>query len=193
VGNSMGANILANFLGEDGANASFIKAACCVQPSMRMWICEENIRVRLFGFYNYALGGNLNSKVTRLMPHLKDHFLTEFDLDLIELMKTTNTILDFDHIVTAKAFGYGDRKTYYDKASPIHRMPNIKTPTMFLMAKDDVIMGAASIDYETCMANPNILLAVTEHGGHLGWFESAYSSKQWFVQPVFEFLSAHLN
>jgi len=48
---------------------------------------------------------------------------------------------------------------------------------MFLMAKDDVIMGEKSIDYETCIANPNILLAVTENGGHLGYFESVYSTK----------------
>lgn len=92
-------------------------------------------------------------------------------------MKTTKTILDFDEIITSKAFGYGDRKTYYDKASPVHRIPKIQVPTMFLMAKDDVIMGEKSIDYETCIANPNILLAVTENGGHLGYFESVYSTK----------------
>jgi len=50
---------------------------------MRMWICEENIKARMYGFYNYALGNNLNIKMERCMPHLKDHFLNEFDLDLI--------------------------------------------------------------------------------------------------------------
>lgn len=173
----MGANILSNLLGEDKEKGvEYIKAACCVQPSMRMWICEKNIRDRLYGFYNRVLGNNLKRKVNLHMENLHEHFLSEHELDMVELMKTTHTILDFDELITSKTFGFGDRKNYYNLASPMHRIPHIHTPTMFLMAKDDVIMGAESIDYETCMANPKVLLAVTELGGHLGYFESIFSS-----------------
>lgn len=91
--------------------------------------------------------------------------------------------------MTSKAFGYGDIKTYYDKASCVHWIPNIKTPTFFLMAKDDPIIGEKAIDMDTCKANPYVLLGVTEKGGHLGYFHSVISTKQWFTEPIFEFLS----
>ena len=61
---------------------------------------------------------------------------------------------------------------------------------MFLHALDDPIIVGRSIDYETCMKNENILVATTQHGGHLGYFESLFSTKQWFTQPVYGFLNA---
>jgi hypothetical protein len=33
------------------------------------------------------------------------------------------------------------------------------------------------------------LLGVTNQGGHLGFFESITTYKQWFTEPVFEFLN----
>ena len=59
---------------------------------------------------------------------------------------------------------------------------------MFLMAKDDPIIGEKAIAREVCENNPYVLLGVTNKGGHLGYFESMLSSRQWFTEPVFEFL-----
>jgi predicted alpha/beta-fold hydrolase len=36
IGNSMGAGMSANYLGLEG-DKCIVKAACCVQPAMRMW------------------------------------------------------------------------------------------------------------------------------------------------------------
>jgi len=60
VGFSLGANILGNYLGEEGKSNSRIlknlKAACCIQPPFKMWECGKNIKIRLFGIYNKVLG-----------------------------------------------------------------------------------------------------------------------------------------
>lgn len=56
-------------------------------------------------------------------------------------------------------------------------MPNIRIPTLLLMAKDDPIIGEEAICYEFVNRNPNLLLGVTNRGGHLGYFESFFSSK----------------
>ena len=45
------------------------------------------------------------------------------------------------------------------------------------MSKDDPIIGENAIDYDTCSKNPYVLLGVTHHGGHLGYYESAFSTK----------------
>jgi len=58
----------------------------------------------------------------------------------------------------------------------MQRIPMIKTPTMFLMCKDDPIAGKETIDYDICQKNPQILLAVTENGGHMGCFGSIFSA-----------------
>ena len=55
VGNSMGANIVANYVGEEGPNC-FLKAAVCVQAPMKMWECGTHVQDKHYGFYNYVLG-----------------------------------------------------------------------------------------------------------------------------------------
>ena len=44
------------------------------------------------------------------------------------------------------------------------------------MSKDDPIIGHDTIDYDVCISNQNILLGLTDNGGHLGYYESIFSS-----------------
>lgn len=71
----MGANIVANYLGEEGSK-SFVKAAVCVQPPLCMISSHQNIQVSLRGFYNKALGQGIKRKfepyVELLEPTFKD-------------------------------------------------------------------------------------------------------------------------
>ena len=172
----MGANIVANYLGEEGPNC-FLKAACCVQAPMKMWECGENIEKRLFGFYNYALGKNLKNKLELLSPNIRETYLVNHGIDVGEALRKSRHLIDIDTHMTSVAFGYGTIKNYYDKASCTHRIPLIKTPTFFLMARDDPIIGELSIDREACEKNPYCLLGTTLGGGHLGYFESVTSSR----------------
>jgi predicted alpha/beta-fold hydrolase len=41
---------------------------------------------------------------------------------------------------------------------------------MILMAKDDPIIGDKAIETSVCVANPYLLLGITELGGHIGYF-----------------------
>ena len=43
---------------------------------------------------------------------------------------------------------------------------------MFLFTKDDPIIGAEAIAYEECYKNPNVLLGVTNIGGHTAYHEN---------------------
>ena len=148
---------------------------------MKMWECGENIETRLFGFYNYILGKNLKAKLEKWAPNIREAYLSAHGIDLHETLPRMRHLIDIDAHMTSKTFGYGDIKTYYDKASCIHRIPLIKTPTFFLMSADDPIIGSKAICRATCENNPYVLLGVTEAGGHLGYFESVFSTKQWFV------------
>ncbi|TNV77592.1 hypothetical protein FGO68_gene4857 [Halteria grandinella] len=189
VGNSMGANLTANFLGKEGGK-SFIRAAVCVQPPLKMWECGKNLEHRNMGFYNYVLGNNLKRKINLFAPKIHQHYKDNHGIDVHQVLSQCRHLIDIDTHMTAKSFGYGNIENYYDKASCIHRIPHIKTPLFIMMARDDPIIGENAIDHETCKENPYILLGVTDQGGHIGYFESMFHTRQWHTQPVFEFLKS---
>ena len=174
VGCSMGANILANLLGFESENC-FIDAACVVQAPMKKWMLKDPIRNSMFGFYNYAMGRNLNKIMLRHEPVLKEHFKS-INIDIRDTVtRNPPSIITFDDVFTAPAFGYEGVDDYYQKASCYHRMPAIRVPTLFLNAKDDPVCAEVCIAYDRFQENPNIVLGVTEHGGHLGYHESLFS------------------
>ncbi|CDW89740.1 embryogenesis-associated protein emb8-like [Stylonychia lemnae] len=187
VGNSLGANLLANYLGEEGQQCP-VKAACCVQPPMKIWVFSQTIRNTLYGFYDKVVAANLKKKFKHFAPGLRDRYKNELGIDIDQAIKDVKSSLDLD-FTTAKAFGYESPEDYQHKASCIEKIPAIKTPTFIIMSKDDPLVGGEDcIDYEVCKKNPYVLLGVTHDGGHLGFFSSILSTKQWHVKPAFDFL-----
>lgn len=85
------------------------------------------------------------------------------------------SILFFNDTFTGPAFGYKNRQEYYEKTSCSLRIPNIKTPTLFMNSLDDPIVGADAIDYELFKSNPNTVLATNKFGGHLGYHQTIFS------------------
>eukprot|EP00347_Sterkiella_histriomuscorum_P023246 403335394 len=187
IGSSMGANIVANYLGEDSSKCS-MTAAVCIQPPMKIWIFSDNIQHQLYGLYDKAIAANLKMKFRHFSPALKQRYQDEFQIDLDKEIENVKSSIDLDK-VTAKVFGYTSCSDYQQRASCIHKLPMIKTPTFIMMSKDDPLLGGEqSIDYEVCQKNPYLLLGVTQNGGHLGYFENVLSTDQWHVKPVFDYL-----
>lgn len=113
IGNSLGANIVANYLGEEGSEC-FIKAAVCVQPPMKMWETAVNIERRLFGFYNWALGKNYKNKMLKWGPSISEAYKVTHGIDIHDILRKSRHMIDIDTHMTSKVFGYGDIKTYHD-------------------------------------------------------------------------------
>ena len=81
----------------------------------------------------------------------------------------------YDTMVTIKMFGYKSREEYYDKSSSCWSIPFIKTPTLFMAALDDPLIGKTGIDFKAISLNENTVLATTDVGGHLGFHQSAWT------------------
>ena len=58
---------------------------------------------------------------------------------------------------------------YYAGSSSAKRIPSITIPLLCIQAANDPIAPADAIPYEAIRSNPNVTLAVTPTGGHLGW------------------------
>ena len=145
----------------------------------------------MYGAYDYFLGRSLNEVITRHEPVLREHFKNELDLDIKQiLLDNPASILAFDDKLTAPTWGFADRADYYYKASCVHRIPEIKVPTLFMNALDDPVVSRNCIDFEVFKQNENTVLATTMHGGHLGYHESMFSLQQWFMNPVLDFFDA---
>lgn len=110
----MGANILANALGEEGDNC-FFDAACVVQAPMKLWLNCDPIRNNCFGFYNHYLGQCLVDLYSRQRPMLKEMYKEKLKIDLDDEFANTKgqTIMWFDDKMLPPQFGFKDRTDYY--------------------------------------------------------------------------------
>lgn len=63
-------------------------------------------------------------------------------------------------------------------------------PVLAISAQDDPIVCSRGIPFSAVDDNPNLVFAVTKHGGHLGWFEGFFRPRRWVAKPVVEFLRA---
>lgn len=65
-------------------------------------------------------------------------------MDLAHIARST-TIEDLDERVVCKLFGYATAEEYYTAGSSMQYIPDINTPSLFLIAQDDPFLGKLPI------------------------------------------------
>ena len=153
IGVSMGANILANYLGIH-ADDHFLSGAVCIQAGIKKWEGVEFFRTSLNSTYNKAMGKKQFKYLSENLDLLAPFFREEFDIDLAhELQTRSKTYIDYHELMTVPFHGYKDGFDYVKKAAPYFRIPMIKTPTMFMNSKNDPFIGEKVIDYDVFKQN----------------------------------------
>lgn len=94
-----------------------------------------------------------------------------------------------DDLLTSRLGGYKNREEYHNQGACCHKIPDIKTPTLFLNALDDPLIPPLAVDFASIKANPNCVLATTRFGGHMGYFENCLTESQWWANPILDFLN----
>ncbi|KAF0741326.1 hypothetical protein Ae201684_003438 [Aphanomyces euteiches] len=192
VGFSLGSNIMVKYIGEEGEKCQLTAAVSVGNPYD--FLC--NSRNMNFSFvhnliYNGPLATNLkNLFFVRSNAH--EHFSNHPEIDL-EAIKASVRVSDFDEHLTRRAFGYASTSDYYRDASSNQYLKHIKIPLLLLTAKDDPICIHMATPYDDVAANPNIILAVTDTGGHLGFFSGNSFLKapdMWSSNVMVEFCNA---
>ena len=116
-----------------------------------------------------------------------------------ELCRTASSIRELDEGVTRRQYGYDSVDAYYAAASSDQRLPQIRTPLLLLNAYDDPIVPGLSLEraIAAARANPDIVFALTSHGGHLGWCErgekAPWGGPAWVERVACGFLEAALQ
>jgi predicted alpha/beta-fold hydrolase len=190
VGWSLGANILTNFLGEEGKSAKVSGAVAMCNP-FDLNACDDALQEGFFGtVYSRSMAGNMR-KLFAPHAHLFAG-LPNYDRRLVE---SARTVRDFDEAVTRVTFGFPSVDAYYDASSSRRLIGNVKVPLLVVQAKDDPIAVRSAVPRDVIRnvgPDANVILVETESGGHLGWSagEEAPFGAPWPDVGAMQFLEA---
>ena len=175
-GISLGANMALKYVGEERKVPKEIKAVIAVSsPCDLKGSCDE-----LQSLKNKAYA-------IRFLDHLKQKLkpkLEQFpDKITIDEYKSIKTLIDFDDVYTSKAHGFKDAFEYYEKASSLQFLPNIKVPTLIINALNDSFLSPECYPIKEAKNNPNLFVEIPKYGGHVGFIQKGefyYNEKRAF-------------
>ncbi|KAF3922659.1 hypothetical protein ABW21_db0202325 [Orbilia brochopaga] len=182
LGFSLGANILANYLGEEGASCP-LHAAVLVSSPHNIDACAKIMFMTFTGRqYSKHMAGSLKRLFERHYSMMSTNPAINPDL-----VRSSVYLYDYDHHCTAKAFGFRTAGEYYRASTSVDRLIDVKVPTLIINAEEDPISLQEAFPRLEAEANPYLCFVTTSIGGHLGWFE--WGGGRWFPKPIMGFLS----
>ncbi|XP_062207606.1 uncharacterized protein LOC133909265 isoform X2 [Phragmites australis] len=181
VGTSIGANILVKYLGEEGENTPLAGAASICSP-WDLVVCDRFISRKLVQrCYDIALAIGLKGYAKLHQPVLAR-------LANWEGIKKSRSIREFDHHATCIVAKFETVDSYYRRCSSASYVGNVSVPLLCISALDDPLCTREAIPWDECRANKNIVLATTQNGGHLAFFQGLTARRLWWVGAVSEFI-----
>ncbi|EUC45259.1 hypothetical protein COCMIDRAFT_5560 [Bipolaris oryzae ATCC 44560] len=178
IGFSIGANILVNYLGEEGERCGIRAAVVCSNP-WNLEVVVNALRRSWMGLniYSHALGNGMK----QIFQQHAQMVLRNSRIAAAAVEKIRYSF-DFDIAVQLPMWGYPTTGTYYRDASSVDAVLAVKVPLFALNAEDDPISHHEALPFEEFRNNPYTVLCTTSSGGHLGWYES--EEQRWFAKPV---------
>ncbi|KAI0205420.1 carboxylesterase-like protein [Astrocystis sublimbata] len=183
LGFSLGANILTNYIGEEGEDCQF-KAAVVVSNPWNLDIGNKAMKSTWIGheIYLKTLGSSLRTLVNNNKAEIEKYG----NVSISELDKV-KYVYEFDRAYQCNTWGYPTEDAYYRDASSVDALLNVRIPLLALNAVDDPIASFMGLPYSEAAKNPYTILCTTSLGGHIGWFE--IGGGRWHAKPVYNFLS----
>lgn len=177
-GVSLGGNMLARYMGEQGDDAGCECAVVISAPVDLTTSAKAMHRFVAKRVYTPYL----------LKPLLAKAFGKIDDPELTMALKNIKTIDQFDELYTAPRHGYGTGANYYVQASALPVLKNIKKPTLIITAKDDPFLGIIA---DSSDISDNVRLLYSEHGGHVGFVRAKGKNTDidWLPTTTFKFFN----
>ncbi|RMZ83637.1 hypothetical protein DV738_g1054, partial [Chaetothyriales sp. CBS 135597] len=180
IGFSLGANIITNYVGEEGADCPLLAAVALSNP----WNLEVGSlalrRTWIHSMYHKTLAQNM----TKVFVHHFDQLSNNPNLDLDKIL-TAKDLCEFDRYVQCPTWGYPTEGAYYRDASSVDALLGIRIPFLGISAEDDPVASVEALPYEEAQVTPYVVLCTTNLGGHLGWFE--IGGGRWFSTAIANF------
>ncbi|KAJ5545429.1 hypothetical protein N7461_007733 [Penicillium sp. DV-2018c] len=183
IGFSLGANILTNYLGEEGDACELKAAVICASPwnldvsstvLQSTWIGKE--------VYSRTMGTSMKKLFEAHVGQVSKNPRID-----VEEIRSITYLHEFDRALQCPAWGYPTEGAYYRDATSTDSMLAIRIPFLSIQAEDDPIACWQGLPYQEMTQTPYGVMLTTSWGGHLGWFE--LGGGRWFAKPVTNFLN----
>lgn len=160
---------------------SVSSAFCCLTAGIQL-------QYQTFGLYD----SYIKSRIAE--PFLEKRYkcqTPENNFMLSSEALSSTSLYHFDGLVRAKTAGYKSAAELYTNISCARHLHKIKTPVMFLIAKDDPITKFQQVPLDDLKRNPNFMVGLTEAGGHCEFFYSEGQRKYGRFAP--KLMSSYFN
>ncbi|KIW17315.1 hypothetical protein PV08_04507 [Exophiala spinifera] len=181
IGFSLGANILTNYLGEEGSNCPLQAAVIISNP----WdLHAGSLALQRTWFNRNAYSATMGSSMKRLFETHIDQISTNPKID-VDAVRKIKYLHEFDRHVQGPTWGYPTEGAYYRDASSVDSLLAIRIPFLAIHAEDDPVTASEALPRQEVQTTPYGVLCTTSTGGHLGWFE--LGGKRWFARVTTAF------
>ena len=167
AGYSLGGNLALKLAGDYGASPPpILRGVCAISPVLELAACVRALERRQNAVYQWNFVRGLKARMRRKHACFPDRFP-------LERLDTIRTVREFDEVYTAPHFGFASAEDYYHRASAMRVADRISVPALVVTAADDPFVPTEPFRDPKLVANPNVRLVVTTHGGHCGFFGTA--------------------
>ena len=209
VGNSLGANLITKYLGEEGRAGTLPpNVAGGISLGNPLQIHSHNMHfpwAELLGMgvkkmilmhWRAFRGATSLDHRAAIRKALLSRTIGQLDCALAPHMIRNNPEYPFEVRV-----GYEDGEAYWDDASSHKYVQFVSVPLLKVTAQDDFLVYNSSMrKMSHCLENPNVLVVRTKCGGHLGWQEAPPDTgnafgfgTSWADMATTEFIDAVIN
>jgi predicted alpha/beta-fold hydrolase len=183
VGFSLGGNVTAKWLGEQG-DAAPVDAAAVVGAPYELAASGAALDMVLGGFYARRFLATLIPKALAKAcqyPRLPIN---------VEALRCCRSIVEYDHHVTAPVHGFADAWDYYARCASGRFLDRVRRPLLLVSAQDDPMNPAPTLPWRQCDASPFLTPLFPRRGGHLGFVAGASprTARWWAEEQVLRYL-----
>ena len=161
VGYSMGGNLVLKLAGEWGTEPPLC-AVATVCPAIDLAAGSDALHEPANRIYEWHFLRGLMRRYRRkaaLYPQI-------YRANSIGPIRS---LRQFDDKVVARYCGFRDADDYYYRAASARVVDKIAVPALIIRAIDDPFVRLLPATRDALLANPNVLLVETEHGGHCAY------------------------
>ncbi|XP_078599726.1 protein ABHD15-like isoform X2 [Branchiostoma floridae x Branchiostoma japonicum] len=183
---SAGCGILFSYLGEYGSS-THIAAAACISPFYSAREFYDSSAIPTWWQELWLLKQKLV-----YMRHSKLLYENDSDCKHCEGALRSRTLATFHQRVHVELDKYNSWDQYWAENEPLRDVDEVATPLLCISSKDDPLVPKESIPIELFQTYPHFFLALTEKGGHCGFFQGLIPCS-WSERLAVEFLKVSLD
>ena len=200
AGYSLGTYVLGTYLAEEDSKpggaaengvAGAVLVSCPLDPhSSHAGLSDPSRPSGLL--YNGAIAAELRRYFYNHKTQVTEH--PEVDEEALNIAEM-RTIRDFEKALIVVTHGFKDVEEYYEYFSPARIIPSIRTPTLYLVARDDPFVGEREQCEHAIRQTKHVALAHVEKGGHVAFLERGVGvfGQCWTDRVLGEFLASTLE